>query len=613
MAEVRPLRLKSQKYGPKPQVAVHLPYARILVDTPAFHLGDIFDYLVPESLSQIVCVGSLVKVPFGSQMLPGYVLERTTQPQVGSQLKLIDSIISPLPLLTPDLFSLLTAAGLRYGVKPWDLIRGAIPERVATVEKEFVATHFLSMTGVESKSVRSAAVTDINSDIYSQLGALVIGRLGKSRTVIVVPDEKSLRNSQEALERLGVVGILVLGSHLPRGERYRNFLKTYDPQYEVILGTRSAIFTSMPKGSTIIVLRDNDESMYDRRSPGWNVRDIALLRTQDQSVIFLSHSPSLEVLRLMEIGWLTSPSKRNRKTLKIVNEGDHRSHHQVIGDGLKRGSVLISVSEPGYVNSFLCSQCRNRAECSCGGRLFFPRMGALPKCSICEKEYPDWKCTWCAASKPWMIKRGTSRLALEYGRAFPGIHILTSTGERLVQNLPNGKSLVIATSGCEPVGRYSAAALLDGAVLFNRTQLRSDEVARERWLSALSLVEEGGEAFISLPLNDPVAQSILRGNYIAPAAVELEHRRSAHLPPHYRVAVVEAGTAKISAIYRGLENSHQFEVTPPIALSLDRYRLIIRCDVNLGDELARFTHDLQRHQSLKSESDLSIRLDPYSI
>ena len=66
MAEVKPLRLKTQRVAKKVAVAQENPVAQVCVDTGVFHLPDCYDYLVPEEFSDLVVPGVFVKVPFGN-------------------------------------------------------------------------------------------------------------------------------------------------------------------------------------------------------------------------------------------------------------------------------------------------------------------------------------------------------------------------------------------------------------------------------------------------------------------------------------------------------------------------------------------------------------------
>ena len=64
-----PLKLKQQKFTTTSReqvlVAKHLPIASVLVDTPVSHLEGIYDYLVPQHLSDTATVGTKVLIEFG--------------------------------------------------------------------------------------------------------------------------------------------------------------------------------------------------------------------------------------------------------------------------------------------------------------------------------------------------------------------------------------------------------------------------------------------------------------------------------------------------------------------------------------------------------------------
>lgn len=632
VGEVKPLRLKVQKPIAFSEIAAIQPLASVLVDTPAFHLDGLYDYLIPEKFSGQIVAGSLVKVPFGNQLTTGYVLSRGDLLGNSSGLKTLSGVLCALPIFSDDLHILLADVATRYGARVWDLIRSSIPERVAAVEKNFVFEHNVTIqqTNSESKypSILPAGAVNaaksgrqlkwlINTqpgcDGLSVIAEIAQLRIGRSQLLIVVPDEKDVILVAQRLVNSVSGEVITLGSHLPKGERYGNFLKVRFNNPRIIVGTRSAIFSSLAPDSTIIILSDIDPSMQEIRSPGWNVRDVGLLRSKANSIIFLSNFPSLESARLVEMGWLKDVPLRSKFKVKVLAQDQYRSHLNVIADGLKRGSVLVSTSEPGYINGFLCQKCRNRAECDCGGRLVISSLGATPTCSLCKKEYLDWKCLWCNDNHPWIIKRGTKRLAQEYGKSFPNIPIVTSTGDKRVDFLPPGKVLVIATAGCEPHGEYAAAALMDGAIIFNRTQLRSDERALDHWFRTFSMLGRDGEIYASLESNHPVVQALTKANALQLANAQIAQRSNAHLPPDFRLATISGPRAEVRKIQEAILENALFETLGPIPITEESTKLLIKSPTPEGEQLSRFIHDLHRLRSLKALPSLDFRMDPYEI
>jgi primosomal protein N' (replication factor Y) len=90
---------------------------------------------------------------------------------------------------------------------------------------------------------------------------------------------------------------------------------------------------------------------------------------------------------------------------------------------------------------------------------------------------------------------GERRTAEELGRAFPSIPIRTSSGDRVLAEVPAKPAIVVATPGAEPVvaGGYAAVVLLDTWILLARSDLRASEEALRRWSNAAALVGSGPE------------------------------------------------------------------------------------------------------------------------
>lgn len=638
MAEVKPLRLKSQKSRQKPEIATTNAIAEVLVSTPIFHLDGMYDYLVAEVDSRTATAGTLVKVDFSGREMQGYILRRRElDPATDSlpKLKFIETVISTIPVLTPELLSLLGDVALRYGSSVLELLPSALPDRSAAAERAFAKQE----RGLVSK--KNSAESPISSprlfslpeqqifnsnehlkislqlgagmNTYSSIAEVVRVRAMRSHVLVIVPDQKDIELLSRAIQDSSGETPLQLGTHQSKSERYLNFLLANFEKPQIVVGTRSAVFTNLPSRSTIIVVDDTDESMYERRAPGWNVRDVCLLRSKDNSLIFVSHFPSLEVARLAAIGWLQVIAPRQHKRLKVNCDGGRRNYQQTIHDGLRTGSVLVTTSNPGYITGFLCQKCRNSALCTCGGKLIIGGADQPPVCSICSKTYLEWKCSWCGESRVRMLGRGVVRIAQELGKAFPGFAVVTSTSARRIDIKPEGILLVISTLGCEPEGEYAAAVLLDGEINFNRVELRSDELALSRWLRAASLVRDEGEIFLSLESSHPVVQAITSRNFDSYITRTLSQRSEVRLPPFFRIATIQGEQSEISKVFHILKSDARFELLGPVPLEGTISKLIVRVDLAQGQNLADFLLDFRRLRSIKALQPLTVRLDPYAI
>lgn len=119
--------------------AEHLPVARVVVDTPLPHLDRTFDYRVPENLDEKAVPGCRVRVHFNHRKLDGFLLERVERSEFTGRLAYLDSVVSPEPVLTPQVLDLARAVADRYAGTLNDVLRLAVPPRHGRVEKETAA------------------------------------------------------------------------------------------------------------------------------------------------------------------------------------------------------------------------------------------------------------------------------------------------------------------------------------------------------------------------------------------------------------------------------------------------------------------------------------------
>lgn len=631
-----PLKLKRQKSvsknPPEQIVSKTLGFADVLVDAPVSHLEGIYEYHVPQSLNETAVGGTKVIVPFGNTRAEGLILLRKEKSQQVKNLKTIIELSSPSGVISPDVLTHLEAVRNRFGGSYWNLLKSAIPNRVVREErnisvdqpedsvKGFQSDFLCDLIGradlglLTSKlRIRWAINLPVGVDRSLFVSELIRSRAQVGQVLVIVPDEKDISELKARLSGVYPNEILELGTHLTKAHRYRNFLKTTIATPNIIIGTRSAAFARLAENSTVIVLSDLDNSHYEQHSPGWNSRDVSLLRGKDVSLLFISASHSIEVSRLIEIGWLERKIYRTKIQLKVHSHDNARSYIPTIRKSFETGNVLVIVAEKGYANLFLCAKCRNTAQCACGGKLQILRANTSPVCYLCQISRNDWKCDYCGDSRPFVIAKGIDRSAEEIGRAIPKASILISSGSKQLFELPKGHHVVLATAGSEPMGTYTGVVLLDCEKIFNRPSLRSEEIAKFQWFSAVCRSLQNPEIFISLPNNHPVVQSFLKGDSYSGVANELLNRERAKLPPYFRVAVVSGVHLEISKFAENLRSTKKYEITGPVQGEAGQSKLIIRALLAEANELVDLLDDVTKLQGVKGKKIFKVRFDPYDL
>nr|WP_244298928.1 primosomal protein N' [Micromonospora cremea] len=100
------------------------------------HLDRPFDYLVPAELDAVAVPGTRVKVRFAGQLVDGWLLARADDSGHTGRLAYLEKVVSPEPVLAPEIARLARAVADRYAGSLADVLRLAVPPRHARVEKE---------------------------------------------------------------------------------------------------------------------------------------------------------------------------------------------------------------------------------------------------------------------------------------------------------------------------------------------------------------------------------------------------------------------------------------------------------------------------------------------
>ena len=307
MALTRPLRLKSEVAKLRPEASSSsLPIARVWVDSGVFHLDQAYDYLIPDNLSSSVGTGIRIQVPFHGREVEALVLSRIAVSE-SPVLKSITKVISPHSVATVESLALIEAVATRWAAHPYDILRSAIPPRVASIDKQSFLEVNLRPSG--SKAKRTYIQIPPVVDRFKFIETLITQSSSQGSTLLVLPDS----NSANRLQRM-IQGSILLDSSLERSERYANFLRIRNGRDLIVIGTRSAIFAPLGDLSSIFVIDEGSENHYEVRTPGWNVRDVAILRSMraNISLNFVGYSPSSEIARLIESRWIDYSSSKHR-------------------------------------------------------------------------------------------------------------------------------------------------------------------------------------------------------------------------------------------------------------------------------------------------------------
>lgn len=137
------------------------PVARVRVDSTLPQVDRTFDYRVPAELSEDAVPGARVRVLFNGHELTGYIEERAaTTDWTRTSLLPLKSVLSRVPSVAPEIFELAEALADRYASTVANVLRLAVPPRIAALDKKYAPL----LPGYESAYLgESAAVSTSNT------------------------------------------------------------------------------------------------------------------------------------------------------------------------------------------------------------------------------------------------------------------------------------------------------------------------------------------------------------------------------------------------------------------------------------------------------------------
>ncbi|MGH3730630.1 MAG: primosome assembly protein PriA, partial [Micromonosporaceae bacterium] len=246
---------------------------------------------------------------------------------------------------------------------------------------------------------------------------------------------------------------------------------------------------------------------------------------------------------------------------------------------------------------------------------------ATPACRWCGHLAADFSCPHCGSQRVRAAVIGAHRTAEELGRAFPEIPVRTSGRDGMLDTVPSGPALVVATPGAEPLadGGYGAALLLDTWALLTRTDLRAGEEALRRWLTAACLVRpaaRGGQVVVVADGSLVPVQALIRLDPGWYAARELAERRALGFPPAVRMASLTGAPDAVADLLELAELPAEADVLGPVPLSEDgeSERALVRVSRTGGPALAASLHAATGVRSARKATDpVRVQVDPLDL
>nr|WP_162145948.1 primosome assembly protein PriA [Glycomyces tenuis] len=632
--------------------------AAVCIDQPLPQLDRLFDYRIPEDLRGLVRPGCRVRVRFGRRKVGGYVIDLKDTSDFDGKLLWLSELVSPQPVLTPEVARLARAVADRYAGTLTDVLRLAVPERRKKVEEEapgeplpltappapqwkrYIAGEAFLRALRAAKSPKAVWNALPGEDWPARLAEAAAATAAAGRgAVLVVPDQADLDRLDAALDAvLGPGRHVTLSAQLGPTKRYRAFLRAARGEVRIVAGARAAAFAPVADLGLAAIWDDGDESHVDRHAPYPHAREILLTRAElaDAACLVGGHARTPQAQLLVDAEWaipITASRREIRSAVpRIVPVGDESDMARDPSGGTARlptvaweaakgalereRPVLVQVPRRGYVPAVSCQRCRARAVCPhCSGPLRLPGVRKAPVCGWCGRTAEDHRCRECGSGRVRARVIGAERTAEELAQAFVGVTVVESTGASRLDAAPAGRSVVVATPGVEPPAPdgYGAVLLLDTWALLTRAELTASEEALRRWMNAVALARPDGTAVVVADGGLAVVQALLRWDPGWFASRELAERTELGFPPAMKMAALTGPNGAPEKLAAELPPELGAEAIGPIPVDEDTERLLLRVRRRDGAGLASALARAGAERAGAKAEPVRIQIDPRAV
>jgi primosomal protein N' (replication factor Y) len=436
----------------------------VLVPTPAH--SSIAGPLTYSS-EQALVPGALVRVPLGKREVLGIVWPMPESGGDDVATKPISSVLAGIEPLTSGWQQLVTFASSYYQRATGEIALAALPPQLRDLDATqwarrmkrktaAAATAEPARTAVELSGEQADALRALEAstqpsllfgvtgsgktEVYLRAVQRVLEREADAQALVLVPEINLTPQLQARfVERFGEAAVVTMNSAMTPAQRLRDWLAAHTGAARIVLGTRMAVFASMPRLALIVVDEEHDPSYKQQEGARYSARDLAVYRghVEKAQVILGSATPSLETWQAANKGRyerIAMPSRIGEGSLPAVRivDMDRQPKGAVLSPPLvdaiqqrvTRGEQsLVFLNRRGYAPVLSCPACDWKSECpNCSAFRVFHKIDRTLRCHHCGfAERVPRACPVCGNVDIAPVGRGTERLEEHLAELLAGV------------------------------------------------------------------------------------------------------------------------------------------------------------------------------------------------
>lgn len=500
------------------------------------------------------------------------------------------------------------------------------------------------------------------TEVYIQLTSQML--VAKRRVLILIP-EIGLTDQFVARFRQHLAAtIVVLNSSMNESDRHQAWLLAESGYADVVIGTRSAIFTPLENLGLIIIDEEHDSSYKQQDSLRYHARNVALMRAKQANIpiVLGSATPSLESFYHAESQRYHHLKMTQRATgalLPDITLLDSRGPHAVNGLSTalykaisvelgKDNQVLLFINKRGYAPVLMCHGCQWQATCpDCDAKMIVHQSRHQLRCHHCGfNQTLIQHCPECESTDLGHYGVGTEQIEQSLQNLFPAVPVLRIDRDttqrvgsfgRLIAEIQQGGAKILVGTQMLAKGHdfhdVTLVGVLDADQGLYSAEFRATEILAQLIIQVTGRAGRGqklGRVYIqSNQIDHPFWQQILAHDYSAIAKSLLAERQMSLMPPVGSLCVIRAraveqtlSLAFLTEVAQLLNQDEQqaVMVLGPVPAVMEKRAGQYRAQLLLTTQNRKLLHQLLDHymsaiSGLKSSRKVkwSIDIDPIDL
>jgi len=418
------------------------------------------------------------------------------------------------------------------------------------------------------------------TEVYMQVIEKIL-HLGK-QVLVLLPEITLTPQLEQRFRQRFNVPVVSSHSRMTDNERLNAWLKMQTGSASILLGTRSALFTSLKNPGIIIMDEEHDSSFKQQEGFRFSARDVAIVKARNLNipVVLGSATPALESLynvKQKRYQHLLLPSRAGKAIkpdfclLDVRNKKMHSGLSDMLVSEIskvleKNEQVLLFLNRRGFAPVQMCHSCGYVSRCPrCDANMVIHFADNRLRCHHCGTEHRlQNQCPACHADKLQPVGLGTERIEQTLADLFKQHSIIrldrdsTQRKGRLedyLEQINRGDADIILGTQMLAKGHHfpnvTLVALLDVDSGLFSTDFHSSEKLAQMIVQVAGRAGRGdkpGRVILQTHHPDhPLLLTLINQGYQTFAQSVLQERQQAGLPPYSFQALLRVQAANSEA------------------------------------------------------------------